>query len=227
MIKEILVAGIKLNNYGAMENLSRIVKNLDANVFTTVEDVYLKTILLAKEDESVKEALECLDITVIAETGVLDAVGQTTILRRKEIEHRVFFLQFMKILERNGYTVCILGADEKEINVAKEYLANEFPRLKIIDSMILLETEDRVVNDINMLAPDVILSVLPSPLQERFLKDYKPMLLAKVWYGIGAERIAGTRLTFMSKIIKFFREHMLKKYVQENVEEEHIESKGE
>lgn len=63
MIKEITIAGIKLNNYSALENLTQIVKNLQNNVFTTVEDVYMKTILLAKEDESVKETLESMDIT--------------------------------------------------------------------------------------------------------------------------------------------------------------------
>lgn len=63
MIKEITIAGIKLNNYSALENLTQIVKNLQNNVFTTVEDVYMKTILLTKEDESVKETLESMDIT--------------------------------------------------------------------------------------------------------------------------------------------------------------------
>ena len=227
MIKEIMVAGIKLNNYSVLENLTRIVKNLEANVFTTIEDVYMKTILLAKEDESVKEALESIDVTVIAEAGVLDAIGQATILRRAEIERREFFFQFMKILERNGYTVCILGAEEKEIEEAGQYIANEFSRVRVIGSMVLsgAEGEDGVVNDINMLAPDVIISVLPSPLQEKFVTDYKAMLLTKIWYGVGAGRIAGAGLTFKTKILKFFRKHMLKKYVQEDMVEEGVESR--
>ena len=41
MIKEIIVAGIKLNSYTALENLTKIGKRMDNNVFTTVEEVYM------------------------------------------------------------------------------------------------------------------------------------------------------------------------------------------
>lgn len=222
MIKEITVAGIKLYNYSALENLSQIAKNLEANVFTTIEEVHMKTILLAKEDESVKETLESADVTVIAEAGVLDAVGQATILRRAEIERREFFFQLMKILERNGYTVYVLGESEKEVEESCQYIADVFPRMKVIGSNALAEiagAEDGVVNDINMLAPDVIISVLPSPVQERFLKEYKSMFLTKIWYGIGAEKIAGQKLTFGTKLLKFMRQMMLKIYVKEEKEQ--------
>ncbi len=225
MIKEILVAGIKLNNYNVLEMLTQIAKNLETNVFTTVEDIYMKTVLLAKEDESVKEVLESLDVTAIAEVGVLDAVGQATILRRKEIERREFFFQFMKILERNGHTVYILGQDEKEVEETIGYISKNFSRMKIVGSTVLTGidgVEDSVVNEINMLAPDVILSVLPSPLQEKFLKRHKPMMLTKIWYGVGAGHISGSRLTFATKILKFLRKYTLKKYVQEDIQNEEM-----
>ena len=223
MIKEITVAGIKLYNYNVFENLSRITKNLEANVFTTIEEIYMKTVLLAKEDESVKEMIESLDVTVIAETGILDAVGEATIFRRAEIERREFFLQFMKIMERSGHTVYILGEAEKEVAAACQYIADEFPRMKVVGSVALENIpgeEYDIINDINLLAPDMIISVLPSPRQERFLKEYKSMMLAKIWYGVGEEKIAGTRLTLGAKIIKNFRKLALKRYVQEDAQTE-------
>ena len=90
MIKEIIVAGIKLNSYTALENLTKIGNNLDNNVFTTVEEIYMRTLLLAKEDEVVKNEVEALDVTVIAENGVWDAAGENSSLRRREIERREF-----------------------------------------------------------------------------------------------------------------------------------------
>lgn len=226
MIKEIIVAGIKLYNYNVLENLTQIAKNLENNVFTTVEEVYMKTILLAKEDESVKEALESMDVTVISEAGILDAVGQATILRRAEIERREFFFQLMKVFERNGYTVYILGEEDKEVVDAAQYIADEFPRMKLVGSNALTEiagAEDGVINEINMIAPDVIISVLPSPLQERFLKEYKTMFLTKIWYGIGAGRISGNRYTLGAKFMKFFRKLTLKQYVKEDIQQAEVE----
>lgn len=225
MIKEIIVAGIKLNNYSVLENLTKISKNLEANVFTTIEEIYMKTILLAKEEESVKEMIESLDVTVIAETGILDAVGQGTILRKAEIERRDFFYQLMKILERNGHTVYILGETEQDVSVAEGYLNGKYPRMKIVGTKAMEEIvgeEIGVVNDINMLAPDVVLSVLPSPMQEHFLKEHKAMFLAKIWYGIGPERFTEQRVTFWDKCLKFIRNYNLKRYVKEDIEQSAI-----
>ncbi len=222
MIKEILVAGIKLHNYTVLESITQIIKNLESNVFTTIEEVDMKTVLLAKEDESVKETLESVDITVIAEVGILDAVGQSTMIRRAEIERREFFFQLMKILERNGYTIYILGDDAKEVEIANQYFADEFPRMKVVGAQLLegvADAEDKVINDINMMAPDVILSLLSSPVQERFLNEYKLMLLTKIWYGLGSQKLVGARLTFGTKVLKFLRKHMLKRYVEEEKEQ--------
>lgn len=225
MIREIIVAGIKLNNYSVYENLIKITKNFEANVFTTIEEIYMKTILLAKEDESVKEVLESLDITVMAETDILDAVGEATILRRAEIERRDFFFQFMKITERGGHTVYVIGETEKEVAEACQYLGDEFPRMKIVGKTILDEiagAEDGIINDINLIAPDVVLSILPSPKQERFLKEYRQMFLAKIWYGLGSGKITGERLTIGAKLVKAFRKFVLKSYVQEGKENEEV-----
>ena len=62
MIKEIIVAGIKLNNYTAIENLFHMHEYMEKNRFVTVQEIYMKTLLLAQEDEVVKTAIENIDI---------------------------------------------------------------------------------------------------------------------------------------------------------------------
>ena len=37
----------------------------------------------------------------------------------------------------------------------------------------------------NATTPDVIISVLPSPMQEQFLADHREKMNANIWYGIG------------------------------------------
>ena len=44
---------------------------------------------------------------------------------------------------------------------------------------------DMIVNKINGAETDCILSVLPSPLQENFIQENKPVLDAGVWMGLG------------------------------------------
>lgn len=223
MIKEITVAGIKLNSYTALENLTQIGKNLDNNVFTTVEEVYMRTLLLAKEDEVVKEVVEALDVTIIAENGVWDAAGVNTSLRRREVERREFFFQLMHILERNKYSVLILGEAAQELAQTCEYIAEEFSRLNVVGAIALEEcpgTDEGIINDINLLAPDVVLSVLPSPKQEHFLAEKKRMLSTKLWYGIGSGKIAGQKHSIKYTLLKMLRKHRLMDYIKREDETE-------
>ena len=218
MIKEITVAGIKLNSYTALENLTQIGKNLDSNVFTTVEEIYMRTLLLAKEDETIKEVVESLDVTVIAENGVWDAVGVNTSLRRREIEKREFFFQLMRILERNKYSVFVLGESNQEMEQTCEYIAEEFPRLNVVGTKALEEcvgADEGIINDINMLAPDVVISVLPSPMQEHFLAEHKAMMSTKLWYGIGSGKIAGQKHSLKYMVLKRLRKYRLMNYVKD------------
>ena len=217
MIKEITVAGIKLNSYTAAENLTQIGKRLDNNVFTTVEEVYMRTLLLAKEDETVRNVIEALDVTVIAENGIWDAVDENTSLRRREIENREFFTQFMRMIERGKYTVLILGQTNQENLEVCEYIASEFPRLNVVGTKALEEclgAKERLINEINVLAPDMIISVLPSPVQEHFLAEHRRMLSTRLWYGIGNGKISGQTHSLKYTILKKLRKYKLMNYIK-------------
>lgn len=221
MIKEITVAGIQLNSYTALENLTRIGKNLDNHVFTTVEEIYMRTLLLAKEDEVVKKVVEALDVTVIAENGVWDAVGENTHLRKREIENREFFFQLMRILERNKYSILILGEAKQEVAKAFEYIADEFSRLQVVGTIALEEcptVSEGIINDINLLSPDVIVSVLPSPKQEHFLAEHRAMLSTRLWYGIGSGKVLGQKHSLKYMLLKKLRKYKLMNYMKENGE---------
>lgn len=217
MGKEIIIAGLKLKNDSVTESLAHVTKNYQEHIFTTIEEVDMRTILLTKEDATVREVVESVDMTVLTESGILDAAGQGSILRRAEIDRREFFFQFMKITERNGYTIYIVGETEKEIADVSCYIEDEFPRIKVAGTKALGQSkgiEDAVINEINMVAPDVMLCILPSPKRESFLKEYKSMLFTKIWYGADADKIAGLKLTFPAQIMKFFRKLTLKQYLK-------------
>lgn len=47
---------------------------------------------------------------------------------------------------------------------------------------------EAVINDMNATTPDVIISVLPSPMQEQFLFEHRDKMNANIWYGIGGYR---------------------------------------
>ena len=105
MIKEITIAGITLDNYSVRESIIMVEKCLSANFFTTIEEVSMKTLFLATEDSVVKETLEKMDMTVIAETEMLEVMEQLTMQRKYEIEEHEFFFQLMRRIDRNKKSV--------------------------------------------------------------------------------------------------------------------------
>ena len=104
MIKKIDIAGIQLDNYTVREMIMKIDRCMSERAFTTVEEINMDTLHLAASDDEVKQAIEVLDYTVIAETGILSAASADTLQRRHEIEDHDFFYELMKRIERNHKT---------------------------------------------------------------------------------------------------------------------------
>ena len=188
MIKKIDIAGIQLDNYTVREMIMKIDRCMSERAFTTVEEINMDTLHLAASDDEVKQAIEVLDYTIIAETGILSAASADTLQRRHEIEDHDFFYELFKRLERNHKSIFIIGDLESVIDEAVDFLRELFDRIKIVGSETLENSEsvsEAVVNEINIASPDVVLSLLPSPQQEVFLLKNKDKLSTNLWYGIG------------------------------------------
>ena len=65
-----------------------------------------------------------------------------------------------------------------------------------------LGCSENLVNEINIVSPDVIASFLPSPSQEKFLLHNREKLLMNLWYGIGNNKFMGKKHGFIGKIRK-------------------------
>lgn len=217
MIKEIRVAGVTLGNYTTRESLMKIDKAFYEEKFTTVKEINMRSLFMAREDELVKQVIESVDVTVIAESGILDVAGLHSLHRKHEIDENEFFFQFFKRIERNNRRILLLGENENEINIAREYIQRQFPRVAICGWFTLENCrgdEDAVVNDINAEAADVIISVLPSPRQEYFLHYHRDKLLAKLWYGVGDEKFVKPKIPIASQLSRLFRVKKLMKYIK-------------
>jgi N-acetylglucosaminyldiphosphoundecaprenol N-acetyl-beta-D-mannosaminyltransferase len=214
MIKTIDVGGIRLDNYTVREAIMEVEKALADQGFHTIEEVNMDTLMLAESDETIREALCSVDYTVIAEAGILDAVGAESYQRKREIEHRDFFYELMKRLERNHKSLFLLGDTAQQNQTMYEQIKELYPRCEIAGMEALEECEgltDAVVNEVNALAPDVILSILRSPQQEHFLVENREKLSASLWYGVGAMPLHKPKGRFATALRDLIRTRKLEK----------------
>ena len=177
MIKKIDIAGLQLDNYTVREMIMRVDRRISEKILTTIEEVNMDTLALAEFDEEVKQSLEACDYTVIADEGILRAVSADTLQRRHE----------------------------KAVDEAEEFLLGLFDRARISGKGVLDDSpgcSENLVNEINIVSPDVIASFLPSPAQEKFLLHNREKLLMNLWYGIGNNKFMGKKHGFIGKIRK-------------------------
>lgn len=214
MIKTIDIAGIQLDNYTVRELIMKVEKEMSDQGFHTIEEVNMDTLMMAETEQAVREALVSADHTVITEAGILDAVGIGGYQRKHEIEHRDFFYEMMKRAERNHKMIFVLGDTQEYVDRFCDRMKELFPRCEIEGTEALEEcvgATDAVVNEINALTPDMIISVLPSPVQEQFLIDNREKLSASLWYGVGRAELQRKRGRLVNGIRNLVRTHKLER----------------
>lgn len=221
MIKKIDILGIQLDNYTVREAIMIVEKMLSNNIFNTLQEVYMDTLMLAGENEDVRSILESLDHTVIAESGILAAAGEESLQRAHEIEDHDFFYELFKRVERNHKTVFLIGETESSLDDMAAHLQEQFPRMEIVGAQALencVGATESIVNEINAEGVDVILSMLPSPEQEVFLLKNREKLSANLWYGIGDNKFVPRNKGISGGIAKMLQVRKLAKHIN-NYEE--------
>lgn len=185
MKRKINIMDMELDNYTIRESMAMVETFLNHTVLHTIEEVSMNMIVHAEQDDAVKQCIQSLDIAIPGEKEILSRAGYVTY----DVENNNFFHEFAKRLMRNKKTVFLIAEREEGLTTLRDFLAREYERLHIIGECFLESFTEEIgaINEINIQAPDVILSVISSPRQELFLTEHKDLLHAKIWYGMNGE----------------------------------------
>lgn len=188
MIKKVDILGVRLDNYTVREAIMQVENYLSNDILNTIESVSTQMLIASESDTIVKDTISSLDLAVIGDKEIIQAAGLSTMQRIRETEENDFYFEFMKRLERNKKSIFLLGESVQDVEKMKQELVTEFPKL-VFAGEYATETcvgdLEAVINDMNAMTPDVIVSILPSPVQEHFLWDHREKMNANIWYGIG------------------------------------------
>lgn len=196
MIKKIDILGIQLDNYTVREAIMQVESYLSNNMLNTIESISMQMLIESESDPVVRDVISSLDLAVIGEKEIIQAAGDATMQRVKETEANDFAYEFFKRVERNKKSVFLLGETEEKIAHFRQDLLEEYPKL-IIDGEYAVETcvgdLDGVINELNATTPDIIISILPVPMQEHFFMEHKDKMNASIWYGMGELGLGGKK----------------------------------
>lgn len=220
MIKKIDILGILLDDYTVREALCQVESFSEDNVPRSIENISVEMLMEAEHDEVLKDVLSSLDLAIVGQKEILEAAGVKTMQRLKETEENDFFFEFLRLLERNHKRLFLLGETEEKNNRMKEKLIGQYPQLLLAGAYALESCAGdpaAIINEMNAATPDIVLSVLPTPKQEHFFKEYRDKINAKIWYGLGetgAESRMGVKKRFTSLIYKGKLKSSMEKYAK-------------
>lgn len=196
MENRIDIFDIRIDTLTAKDTLKKIVQYMESGTVNTVEMVTLELLVQGRDNPEWKEQLKKMDLVLPGERDILDASEKAAGFLEgtvnpyghlmRELEKKVFLKMFLRYLQRSQKKVFLLAGQEEDILFLKDALQPYTRGMIQAGEAILPEDsglEDSIINEINGVEPDCILSVLPYPVQERFISDAKALLNARVWMG--------------------------------------------
>lgn len=187
MCQKINVLGLELDFCNVelfIEKLDELMKNEKLNL---VSIVTMRTLLLADQDMIWKQFLNEIDLTIIGEPEVLEAAGVWDGQVASEVKNDEFVARFFWYLIQHQNKVFVLGETEEEVEGLHTYLLETYPGIEISGSAVANSenTDEAVINDINSLSVDVVVSGLQGSNQNRIAIDNRLSLNAKLWFCLG------------------------------------------
>lgn len=190
MIKQIQLLGMTIPNYSLREELQLAQDALRDEKLRLLLTVSMQSLIKVSSSQSqqIKECVEQADLVVVEDPEILSIAGINSSQRIREAQDHLFFTELLKRLQRGQQQVYLVASKNAALEKIHEILLDRYEKLHIVGQYSIEDYPDdldRMINEINSAALDVIISAMPTPQQEEFLVANRSKLLAKLWYGLG------------------------------------------
>ena len=190
------ILGLTLCDYNVREALRNTDKYLKNGALNTV--AYISGTLLAQvsKDEKLTEYLERIDMTMCMDPDILEAAGIAGRSRVREIDEKMYFRGLLRKLARIRGSVYLMADSEENLETLKEVVLGYQENLNICGSGVYEqfgEQPERLVNELNDIAPKVIISGMPFGVDFYIMAEYKTYVNAELWLSLPAGTVSLTQ----------------------------------
>lgn len=206
MKETISVLGTNLK-YISREDVSPLMEEyLNTDMLHTMCVVTKEMLVYAEEHPEYRESLEEMDLHAVIDKDIFTAAGITEESLLKTAEDWEIWNLFVETAAKEKKTCFLLAQSEEELSELESTLKAQYPDLTVAGSYAAERAggePEIIVNEINGILPDVVLSAMEQPYQELFIHEQKQKMGTKVWFGFrqvtGRGRIAGDN--WLSRLI--------------------------
>ncbi len=147
---------------------------------------------LAEMDEEFKMALSQSDVLLPDGIGIVIAAKFIENQTIKKLTGSDLHLHLLKKLNSEGGSCFYLGSTGLTLSLIKQKIKSEFPNINVqvysppFRSSFTQYENEKMVDIINDFNPDVLFVGMTAPLQEKWVKQHRELLNAKIICSIGA-----------------------------------------
>lgn len=222
MNNRIQVLGLGIDNITAKDAMQSIVSYMGTEPVNVIEMVTMHTLGHFQQDEEAGELFDAFDIALAGDKGILQAAGVEDERRLKEVEELLFIKMVMHYLHKNSARVLLLTEHDGDLSKLETYMQEDYSNIQVIGKATMEEqgmSDDMLLNLINGVEADCVLSALPSPMEERFVFRNKTLVNARMWLGFGS-LLDGVKKekTGVQRIKEFVLRQILKKEMEKKGE---------
>ncbi len=172
---------------------------MDSAAFNKKVEEYLKSdqlnILLlatsrlfveAGEDEGLRKMLSFADAIVPGEETLASMYPPDALQKGGVIVNYSCLSDLLIYLSKSHYTLYVVTHDEKKLKTIKAFFEYSKYNISVVGGRLEQEYEDAlIINEINGMAPDILLVDLDTPLQEKWIMEHKTKVNVKLCVGLG------------------------------------------
>lgn len=215
---------MQVDNYTVRESMLQLESYMNSTVLNVIETITMKQLMLATENPVIAECVEKCDLSIIGEKEILAESGQVSVQRLREIKDKDFMHELIKRIVRNQRRVYLIAETRADIETMQNFFLEVNPKFSVTDSYALEECAgdaDDIVNEINSEMPDIVISALPSPVEEEFVLAHKDKIGAHIWYGLGTDYNKKSGIGHVGNVVKNLTlrgrlRHTMQKFEKEN-----------
>lgn len=219
MNSKINVLELELHNDTAKEAMQKVMDYMQTEPLNIVELISSDSLLLSKDDEVLRDNIGQSDLVLTVEKSFLELAGVTDRRRLQEAESGLFLKMVLHYFHKNHVRVFLLAESQEDSLRLQEYFENYYAGIEIVGAEAVAanrEMDDMILNSINGVEAECVISILPSPLQEAFVVRNRILLNTRLWLGLGKK----VKLPLDKKEKKPFRDFLVKLFLKREIEKE-------
>lgn len=160
MSKRIQVLGMDVDNHAVRETMLLVEEYVNTDGINLMGVISSELLMQAADFPQIRQVFDMMELRVIGDIAILEVQEDIYEQQVEEIQRRELEEVFLNYLIRKRKTVFWMSDSPSDEAALQDYVREHYPRLDIAGSyfgMIDEENLESVVNEINSVAPDVLM----------------------------------------------------------------------